>query len=47
MRYQLPRLRAGLALSGASLLLCISLLIFGRWRRGTISAAPPGAGQAT
>jgi hypothetical protein len=30
MRFELPRLRAGLAVSGACLALCLALLVFGR-----------------
>src|SRR5258708_36784182 len=41
MRYQLPRLRAGLAVSGASLLACVLLIAGGTLPRKTISGRSP------
>jgi hypothetical protein len=38
MNYELPRLRAGLATSGASLLLCFALMLVGLLRRGSSSS---------
>lgn len=45
MRYQLPRLRAGLALSGGSLLVCALLIALGA-RRGKAASAEGRAGEA-
>jgi hypothetical protein len=45
MKYQLPRLRAGLAVSGASLLLCVILLLAGPRHRRPASGAGLDAGS--
>jgi hypothetical protein len=47
MKYQLPRLRAGLAVSGASLLLCVILLLAGARHRGPVSSAGVDTGSGT